>query len=148
MEELTLVLDAWHWLIAGLLLMAAEMLLPGIFLLWLGAAAVLVSAVVAIVPGIALHQQIVLYAVLAVGAVLRALRFRKQLFTKTDQPQLNERSNNLVGIEITVSEPLTGGIGRVKIGDSWWSARGEDAPVGTKMRVVRVEGATLHLERL
>lgn len=137
----------WYWLIAGLLLMAAEMLLPGIFLLWLGAAAVMMAVVVTAVPDMPLHLQMTVYAVLALVAVLVALRYRKKLTSRSDQPLLNERSTRLIGQKFLLAEPIVGGQGRVSIADSSWSVRGPDAPKGTKVTIVAVEGATLVVEK-
>ena len=43
-------------------------------------------------------------------------------------------------------EPISGGEGRVRVGDSVWTARGPDAPAGARVRIIRAEGATLWVE--
>ena len=47
---------------------------------------------------------------------------------------------------MTVVEAITGGEGRVKVGDSVWSAVGADAEVGARVRVVAAEGTVLRVE--
>ena len=45
MTEIFSTLGTWNWLIFGFILMALELLAPGIFLFWLGLAALLVGLV-------------------------------------------------------------------------------------------------------
>ena len=45
MAEMFVTLGTWNWLIFGLLLMGLELLVPGVFLFWLGLAALLVGRV-------------------------------------------------------------------------------------------------------
>jgi membrane protein implicated in regulation of membrane protease activity len=57
-------LDAhYHWLAIGVLLAAAEMAIPGVFLIWLAAAALITGALTWFLP-IGLPVQIVIFAVL------------------------------------------------------------------------------------
>ena len=43
MTEMFTTLGTWNWLIFGIILMALELLAPGVFLFWLGLAALLVG---------------------------------------------------------------------------------------------------------
>ena len=45
--------DVWIWAALALLLIAAETIAPGVFLMWLGFAAAAMLAIVLAVPGIA-----------------------------------------------------------------------------------------------
>jgi membrane protein implicated in regulation of membrane protease activity len=47
---------------------------------------------------------------------------------------------------VTVVEAITNGHGRVKVGDSVWSARGVDAAIGSRVRVTGADGAVLLVE--
>src|SRR5258706_4373431 len=42
--------SAWLWAVAGLLLVGAEVLAPGVFLLWLGIAALITAGLTALLP--------------------------------------------------------------------------------------------------
>jgi len=42
---------------------------------------------------------------------------------------------------------MTGGEGRVRVGDSSWRVTGPELLAGTEIRVVRVEGSTLVIEK-
>ena len=68
MGEMFLTLGTWNWLIFGVILMALELLAPGVFLFWLGLAALLVGLL-----SFAFHPswqiQILMFAVFAAAAV-------------------------------------------------------------------------------
>ena len=60
---------------------------------------------------------------------------------------LNRRGEALVGRVFVLDTPLEGGEGRLRVDDSSWRIVGPDTPAGTRMRVVRVDGATVVAER-
>ena len=47
LQSLASSLGPWSWWIFGLLLLAAELLVPGVFLIWIGASAIIVGALIA-----------------------------------------------------------------------------------------------------
>lgn len=139
-------LDAhWFWLSLGILMCATEVVAPGFFLIWLGAAAIVTgvaTAVFDIDPAI----QTGLFAVLSVVAVYAARKWLIDNPIVSDDPMLNNRAGRLSGEIVTVVEAIADGRGRVKVGDSEWNARGPDAAVGTKVRVVSSTGSELQVE--
>ena len=46
--------SVWHWLVLGFVLLIAETLVPGVFLLWWGLAAIVTAGVMALVPSLSL----------------------------------------------------------------------------------------------
>ncbi len=135
----------WFWLLVGVLLGAAEIIVPGFFLIWFAVAAIITGMVTFILP-IPLALQAGLFAVLAVGAVYSGRRwFAKNPIISSD-PKLNDRGARMVGQIVTVVEAIDHGTGRVKVGDSVWSARGGDAGVGDKVRVTGADGSVLLVE--
>ncbi|WP_419899865.1 NfeD family protein [Roseomonas sp. USHLN139] len=126
------------WLGGGLLLMAADLLIPGIFLVWVGAAAVGTGLLVLLAdPGFPVLV-IVYIALLALGIFLSVRCFRP-----VPRPGgVNSPSSGLVG-----RPGLWQGAGRVRVGDSDWPARsGEALLPGSPVRVVAVEGMVLVVE--
>jgi membrane protein implicated in regulation of membrane protease activity len=67
---------------------------------------------------------------------------------KTDQPELNRRAEQLVGRVATVEETMVHGQGRVRVGDTVWTAQGCDAPTGAPVRVTAAQGAVLIVRRI
>ena len=54
----------------------------------------------------------------------------------------------VAGEEVEVVEAIAHGSGRVKVGDSVWTARGPDSAVGAIVRISGVRGAELLVEPL
>ncbi|HEX8057911.1 MAG TPA: NfeD family protein [Novosphingobium sp.] len=141
-------LDAhYHWLAIGLLLAAAEMAIPGVFLIWLAAAALITGALTWFLP-IGLPVQIVIFAVLSIAAVFTGKRYLAANPVEALDPKMNDRGARLVGETVVVTHAIDGGNGRVKQGDSEWLAKGPDAEPGTKMRVAGHDGVVLVVEHL
>ena len=134
------------WAIAALLLMAAETLLPEIFLLWLGIAAGAMFCVVWLVPGLAPLLQAVGFVVLSfvsIGAYIRFIRNKRVVST---QPLLNKRGEQMIGRVLPLHEPIVNGQGRVKLGDALWTVEGPDLPAGQQVRIVGVDSMTLKVQ--
>ena len=137
----------WHWLALGLLLAAAEMAVPGVFLIWMAGAALITGLVAWLVP-IGLPMQIVLFAVLAIVSVFAGRRYLRAHPIAAADPLLNDRGAQAVGETVVVTQVIAGGRGRVRLGDSEWLARGPDAEPGTRMRVASHQGTMLLVEHL
>jgi membrane protein implicated in regulation of membrane protease activity len=136
-------LDAhWWWLLGAALLGILEIFAPGVFLVWLAAAAAATGIVVALLP-LGLPIQLVLFSLLAAVAVIGGRRYYEHRGSASDDLHINEPVARLIGREVTVSTAISGGEGRVRLGDSVWSARGPDAPAGARVRVTGVQGNCL-----
>ena len=138
-----------HWtrLAIGLLLAAAEMAVPGVFLIWMAGAALITGLITWLAP-IGLPLQIVVFAVLAIVAVFTGKRYLRANPIVPADPLMNDRGGRLLGETVVVTYAIDGGTGRVKQGDSEWLARGPDAEPGTRMRVTGHDGAVLLVEHL
>jgi len=135
----------WLWMIGGVLLLAAETLVPGVFLVWIGIAAV-VTGVFALLFGIGIAGQLGLFALYAVLAVLVGRRFYAVKNETADATLLNDPGARLVGRRVLVVQAVDEDSGRVRVGDSEWSARGGPAGVGDRVRITGVEGNCLIVE--
>ena len=137
---------AWLWAIAGLLLVGGEALLPGVFLLWVGLAALLVAAIAAALP-ISLEAQLGLFAIAAVLSCVVGWLFSRG--RKARAPNgVNDPKSRVVGSVGHVTEAIRDGQGKVRIGDSDWLAQGPDLARGAAVRVTGLAGNTLKVEAL
>lgn len=132
----------WIWLIVAVVLGTAELLLPGVFLIWIAAAAA-ITGLVTLVAGPPLALQLVLFAALAVIATWGGRRWYAANPVPSSDPLLNDRAGRLVGETVELTHAIVHGHGRARVGDSEWSVRGPDAPVGALMRVVGMEDGAL-----
>ncbi|MGV3770410.1 MAG: NfeD family protein [Sphingobium phenoxybenzoativorans] len=137
--------DHWWWMILAVLLGIGEIIIPGVFLIWVAIAAALTGGI-AMATGIGLASQIVLFAVLCLVATWAGRRWYAGNPVDSQDPMLNDRVARLIGETVIVVEPITAGQGRVKIGDSVWNARGPDAAAGVWVRIVGADGATVKVE--
>lgn len=135
----------WAWLVGGLLLATCEMLLPGVFLVWVGLAA-LVTGMATLLLGLPLAAQLALFSAVSVGSVYAARRWTPR-HPPLQGPPPNERTAQLAGRLVEVVQAIEHGQGRVRVGDGEWIARGPDTPAGGRVRVVGAEGAALRVER-
>jgi membrane protein implicated in regulation of membrane protease activity len=137
-------LGVWDWFIAGGVLLALEALAPGVFMFWLGLAAMLVGAV-SMYLDLSWQTQFILFAIFSVAMIPLWRRFSFGA-PVTDQPFLNRRADALVGRVFTLEKPIVDGAGTVRIDDSVWRITGRDIPAGRRVKVVGVEGTALHVE--
>lgn len=135
----------WVWFAAAAVLAIMEIIAPGIFMIWLAMAAA-VTGVVTLALGFGWELQLAVFAILSVVAVFLGRNFLKRNPVETSDTGLNRRGERLVGQHVKVVESITDGRGRVQVGDSPWLATGPDAPAGSMVRIVGVDGATLKVE--
>ena len=137
----------WAWLILAAALATTEVLIPGFFLIWFALAA-FVTGLIALFLPVSVAVQLVLFALLAVISVYAGRRWFKLNPIESADPKLNDRGARMVGEVVTVVEAIEAGGGRVKIGDSVWSAKGQSAPVGAKVRISAMDGGAVVVEAL
>jgi len=143
MTDMFVSLGTWNWLIFGFILMALELMAPGVFLFWLGLAALLVG-LLSFVFNPSWQTQLLMFAVFSVAAVPLWRRFAlKSGAASQSNPFLNRRTDALVGREFTLDKPIVDGSGTVRIDDTIWRVAGPDTPAGSRVRVVHADGASL-----
>ncbi|MBB6483837.1 NfeD family protein [Rhizobium lusitanum] len=142
-------LGPWSWWLLGLVLLAAELILPGFFLVWIGLAGIIVGALSLLFWESAFWSWQVQWLVFAASAVVVTLIGRRYLYNNnqvTDEPFLNQRGASLVGRTATLEQPITEGRGRIRLNDTYWTVNGPDLPVGTRVKVVASNGRELTVE--
>ena len=135
----------WWWLTAGVALGILELLAPGFFLVWMGAAAALTGVVIALVP-LPIPYQLGLFAVLAFACVFAGRLYYSRNPVPTSDPNLNARASRLIGQTVVVESAIENGKGRVLVGDGVWNARGPDAPAGASVVITAADGTCLTVE--
>ncbi|QCR36842.1 NfeD family protein [Nissabacter sp. SGAir0207] len=136
------------WLTLGGLLLAAEMLGAGGYLLWSGVAAMLTGLLLWLLP-LGWQVQLLAFALLT---LLTAGGWWLWLKRRPGTPaarRLNRRGEQLIGTRATLRAPLHNGYGRLEIGDSSWRIH-SDAPLqaGDEVEVIAIDGITLEVRPL
>jgi len=130
------------WLIAGVVLMVAEVVSGDLVLLMLGAGA-LVAAGSAALTGNPIIDVIV-FAVASAGLLWLARPALKRRFLHG--PNIKTGIESLIGTSGVTVSTVDGDGGRIKLAGDIWTARshveGERIEPGTKVTVVEIAGAT------
>ena len=134
------------WAVLALLLIAAETLAPGAFMLWMGFAAVAVFVAVLLVPGIPVLAQAAAFVVLSFVTIQVYRKWFRKAARQSDQPLLNRRAAQAIGRVAVLEQAIDRGQGRIKLDDAFWVVEGPDLPAGTTVRVVAVDGMVLKVQ--
>ena len=114
-----------NWVIAGLALSLLELIVPGVYLIWFGLAAFVVSIAVYFMP-LEFTTQLIVFAIASgIFAVIGVAVYR-YIFSKAQVPaeykNLNNTAEQYVGQLVTVAEDTADNRTKVKIGDTYWLA--------------------------
>ncbi|MEM7330401.1 MAG: NfeD family protein [Pseudomonadota bacterium] len=140
---------AWHWLALALILFSVEMMTGTWDLLWVSIAAAFTSAFAAFAPsGIAGWEgHLVFFAIASVILfIVGRTVFKSMRENVEEHPTLNKRMAGTLGQRGVVADDFAGGLGRVKLGDTEWSAQSTDGAnlaSGAAVIVEATEGNTL-----
>jgi len=137
----------WVWAVGGVLLLIAEIIAPGFFLVFVGAAAI-ATGVFTLLFDLGTAPQLALFAIYAALAVVIGKRWYAEPHDGDQRHPINEPAKRLVGKTVTAVTEVDDHGGRVRVGDGEWNARGGPAAVGDRLTVTGVEGNCLIVELL
>jgi inner membrane protein len=136
---------AGWWALVGFSLLILELLLPGVFLIWIGIAALLLAAVLLVVA-LPLLWQGVLFAGLSLVTVAIGWRWYRRS-PDPGQGALRQPEAQMIGRHGVVVEAIAHGRGKVKVGDTVWLAEGPALAAGSAINVVAQSGTVLTVKR-
>ncbi len=139
-------IDFWHWWILAVVLVIIEILLPSFFALWLAIAAALTGFILLLFPGLGWEWQLLIFALFSVISIVAWRRYYQKHPIKTDEPLLNRRGEGYVGRELTLSQPIVDGIGKIRLDDSTWKVQGPDCPAGSRVKITGLNNVVFTVE--
>jgi membrane protein implicated in regulation of membrane protease activity len=145
MDWLTELEPHWIWLTLGLLLAGLEMLVPGVYLIWLGMAAI-ITGVMTMALDLSFPMQVIDFVFLSLIIAFSAKRILGERPIESSDPLMNRRGARLVGETALVVQAIEHGSGRVKVGDGEWIAHGPNVAAGERVRINGTDGAILLVE--
>jgi hypothetical protein len=83
------------------------------------------------------------FVLVSVAVVFWVKRFVRPDVAISDLPDLNVRGQQYVGRSVVVEQAIENGRGKVRVGDTLWSAEGPDAPAGARVTVTGSKGTVL-----
>lgn len=144
------VLGVWNWAVLGLILLFLELVTPGVFLIWIGFAALVTSLVS--FTGLSFMEswqiQLLLFMILSVIFVLIGRKYFNPRTQSSDEPLLNRRADQLIGLRTTLEEPIINGQGRARFNDTLWRVTGPDLPAGATVIVREYIDGQLRVEEI
>jgi membrane protein implicated in regulation of membrane protease activity len=147
-EQITTELGPWNWMVLGIVLLALEIVAPGVFMLWIGIAALIVGSI-SLLPWQAAfwgwQVQVLVFLALSLLSAYAGKKLMGARSQPTDQPLLNRRGEQMIGRTATLAEPIREGRGRIQLGDTFWRVSGPDLPAGARVRVVSAAEFDLEL---
>jgi len=140
----------WGWIVVGTVLLGAELLVPtDFYLVFIGVSALLVGLGAFLAPGLPDWGEWALFGVLAIVLLVFFRRWLRDRFPGSRaQRRLDEALVGEIGVLQETLAP--GAVGRLHLRGSPWSARNVGTTpleAGSRARVQRVEGLTLHVVR-
>jgi len=143
-------LGPWNWMLLGFVLLAFEIIVPGVFLLWIGIAAIITGALSLQLWTLTFWSwqvQVIVFLFLALASVVIGKRWSDRGSARsTDEPLLNMRAQQLIGRTALLGEPIQEGRGRIRLDDTTWRVSGPDLPAGSRVRIVAAQGTELRVE--
>ena len=140
---------SWFWLILGALLVLSEFFITGIVAIFFGVGAILVGLATAVGLISTATEQILLFAVLSVAALLFA-RERVKIWFRGNVSDRWDGDKDLIasrGERVTVTADFIDGVGRVRLSGADWKAEldteASRLKVGDTAWVVGHRGITL-----
>lgn len=135
----------WSWIVAGMILLALELVVPGGFLLWMGISGVVTGLLVLVQP-MGWPLQWLIFGALSLLSITLWIRWSRQRPPLSDRPFLNRRTDHFIGHETVLEQAIEQGFGRIVLGDTVWRVSGPDLPIGHRVRIVGSDGAILAVE--
>ncbi len=139
MIETIWMIEPWHWLVLGFLLMIAEIFIPTFASLWFGAAAIIVAALAWLLP-VPLVVQVLVWLGLSVLFMFAWIKYIKPL--SIDRKKAGQSNSTIIGeTGMIVVKPQADTVGMIRFnvpifGADEWTCRTEDAVVEIGDRVV------------
>ena len=146
--EMLWMLEPWHWLVLGFVLLIIEMFVPTFASLWFGGAAIIVAALAWLLP-ISVSMQIIIWLVLSAIFLLAWFKFIKPL--SVDRTKAGLGGSVIIGeTGMIIVAPQLNRAGVIRfsvpiVGAAEWMCRtsGEQVAVGDRVIVTDIVGNEL-----
>lgn len=130
----------WAWIIVGAVIAGLEIVVPGMFLMWIGLGAVATGIILARYPDLALEWQFLVFAVSMVSSIAIGFWIQRRSGRTKHAKLMNREMKAMIGKTYVAIAPFAVGRGRIKVQDSSYAAVSEEEiDAGDIVRVVAIE---------
>ncbi|MBO5900543.1 MAG: NfeD family protein [Lentisphaeria bacterium] len=141
----------WCWLIAGVILMMSEFVVPGFIIVFFGLGACLTGVLALLFPQLAFTWEIFIFAALSVILLFAFRRFMPGVFKGKNVPcnedvDLDSVAGSTAAVvsDITPAEP-----GKVEFRGTLWNASAKESiSAGENVKIISRENLTLIVEKM
>ncbi|MEX2632323.1 MAG: NfeD family protein [Tistlia sp.] len=129
----------WGWIIAGVVIAGLEILIPGVFLLWIGLGALAVGLLLSLFPDLPVAWQSLVFAVAMLASLGLGFWLQRRSGSPADHGFLNRETEAMVGQRYLALTAFVAGRGRITVQDSSFAAL-SDEPIaaGELVEVVAI----------
>jgi membrane protein implicated in regulation of membrane protease activity len=142
----------WHWIVLGITLMISEILLTSFFILWFGAAAILIGIALYFFPDISLTYQILSWVILSSALAWAWFKYLKPL--SIDKTTAGLSAEAIMGeIGQVLSPPNGERRGKLRFpapilgSDEWLFISEDELEIGDRVIVQNVSGNSLMVKK-
>jgi len=136
----------WHWIVGGIVLVLAELVIPSFFIVWFGLGALL-TGLLTLAFDLSLTAQLATWTLASLAMVVLWFRVFKQSFVKTRIGTADGEVIGEIGLLVGAVAPFVRGKVRFQrpvLGSEEWVCLADTAiAAGERVRVVAVEGSFL-----
>jgi hypothetical protein len=136
----------WHWIVGGIVLVLAELVIPSFFIVWFGLGALL-TGLLTLAFDLSVTAQLATWTLASLAMVVLWFRVFKQSFVKTRIGTADGEVIGEVGLLVGAVAPFERGKVRFQrpvLGSEEWVCLADTAiAAGERVRVVAVEGSFL-----
>ena len=142
----------WHWAVAGIALILAELAVPAFVLIWFGLGGLVVALIVLLFPSIEVTAQLSVWLVVSVAMVALWFKLFKPSFHKTRVGMSDANVIGEIGLLTREVAPFQKGEVRFQkpmVGSDVWPCVADEAiTAGARVKVLTVEGSFLKVGRI
>lgn len=145
-------LEWWVWMVGGIGLILAELIVPSFFVVWFGLGALLVGLLALLAPDLSLTVQLAIWTAASLAMVMLWFKVFKPGFHKTRIGTATGEVVGEIGLLVNAVAPFERGKVRFQrpvLGSEEWICMA-DTPIaaGERVKVVAVEGSFLTVSKI
>lgn len=145
-------LEWWVWMVGGIGLILAELVVPSFFVVWFGLGALLVGLLALLAPDLSLTVQLAIWTAASLAMVVLWFKVFKPGFHKTRIGTATGEVVGEIGLLVNAVAPFERGKVRFQrpvLGSEEWVCMA-DTPIaaGERVKVVAVEGSFLTVSKI
>ncbi len=143
-------LEWWYWIVGGIALIIAELVVPSFFIVWFGLGALLVG-LLSLLLDLSLNAQLFTWTISSIGMVVLWFRVFKQGFVKTRSGTADGEVIGEIGLLVAAVAPFERGKVRFQrpvLGSEEWVCLADAAiAAGERVKVTAIEGSFVKVSK-